>query len=441
MSFVVFMALLAAEPAPGLGEALIANGSGILVRAGRYTAANGTVAIGNDALLPVRPSDVAKVEAEKLQLPDVEPNGFWKGALLAGPRTTRINAPNAFIADSLILRDAKTGRILTEGKDYRISVPFGLLGLGTDTDLTPEDEVLASYSYHLQRVDAVMVDPKGVARMVEGEPVITEPLPPAPRPGETCIARIYRPFGATDVHPEHVYPVLESREEATTRTVGRLPKTMAKLRGNKPVKIVCLGDSITAGGNASSPEFAYVNRFAVGLKSRFPECPIDVVNISIGGTRSSQWLHDGTYPGLPELPADKSSFDRVSKEQPDVVTVEFFNDQTLSLEELRELYADLLARVRALGAELVLITPSFSDPGIMRTTSLSGNPEAPFTVYVQLLYNLAEREDLSLADAAARWDHLKAEGLPYMTLLRNCYNHPGDRGHALYAEELLKCFE
>jgi len=33
------------------------------------------------------------------------------------------------------------------------------------------------------------------------------------------------------------------------------------------------------------------------------------------------------------------------------------------------------------------------------------------------------------------------EGIPYVTLLHNTINHPDDRGHRLFAEELWKCFE
>ena len=47
---------------------------------------------------------------------------------------------------------------------------------------------------------------------------------------------------------------------------------------------------------------------------------------------------------------------------------------------------------------------------------------------------------IALADAAARWGHLWKEGLPYLTLLHNTINHPDDRGHRLFAEELWKCF-
>jgi hypothetical protein len=57
------------------------------------------------------------------------------------------------------------------------------------------------------------------------------------------------------------------------------------------------------------------------------------------------------------------------------------------------------------------------------------------------LRDYAAKHNLALADASARWEHLWREGLPYVTLLRNGINHPDDRGHAMFADELMKCFD
>jgi hypothetical protein len=61
--------------------------------------------------------------------------------------------------------------------------------------------------------------------------------------------------------------------------------------------------------------------------------------------------------------------------------------------------------------------------------------------YVLALREFAERHHVALADASSRWAHLYQEGLPYITLLHNTINHPDDRGHRLFAEELWKCFQ
>jgi hypothetical protein len=61
--------------------------------------------------------------------------------------------------------------------------------------------------------------------------------------------------------------------------------------------------------------------------------------------------------------------------------------------------------------------------------------------YVIALKKFAQDKRLALADASARWEHLACEGIPYVILLKNSINHPDDRGHVLFAEELMKTFD
>ena len=92
------------------------------------------------------------------------------------------------------------------------------------------------------------------------------------------------------------------------------------------------------------------------------------------------------------------------------------------------------------GAELILITPHrtfFPQDVEQHPAMLHEEDRRP---YVANLIRFAEEHGLAVADASARWSHLAAEGIPFCTLLRNGLNHPEDRGHAIFAEELMKCF-
>ena len=95
------------------------------------------------------------------------------------------------------------------------------------------------------------------------------------------------------------------------------------------------------------------------------------------------------------------------------------------------MYQDILIRLKALKSEVIFITPHFT----RGMPSDKDNRE-----YVSLLKTFAHKHNIALADASARWEHLYKEGLPYITLLRNAFNHPDDRGHMIFAEELIKCF-
>jgi len=205
------------------------------------------------------------------------------------------------------------------------------------------------------------------------------------------------------------------------------------------VTIVCLGDSVTAGGNASKPETRYVDVFTAGLRERFPQAKIDVQNISAGGSNSRQWLFPEKFPykGLHGA-NNPARFDRVIAAKPDLVTIEFVNDAGLNAKGVEDAYGEILKRLEPLGTEVILITPHFTMWKMMGFTSMRESEKRP---YVLALRDFATHHHLGLADASARWEHLAKEGLPYLTLLDNTINHPDDRGHRLFAEELWKCFQ
>jgi lysophospholipase L1-like esterase len=214
---------------------------------------------------------------------------------------------------------------------------------------------------------------------------------------------------------------------------------VAKLKAGQPVTIVCLGDSVTAGGNASKPELRYVDLFASGLRERFPQSKIDVQNISAGGSNSRQWLDPEKHPYRGLHGADNPArFDRVVAAKPDLVTIEFVNDAGLTPAQVEETYGEILHRLEPVGAEVILITPHFTMWRMMGFKSMRETERRP---YVLGLRDFATKHQVGLADTSARWEHLAKEGLPYLTLLDNTINHPDDRGHRLFAEELWKCFQ
>ncbi|MBI5688442.1 MAG: DUF4815 domain-containing protein [Verrucomicrobia bacterium] len=421
------------------GSEITARDSAVLVPAGEYRVGARAVKVAQPATLAVAPAPVLTVADEPLKLSADKPVGWAKGTRLRALSARDVNACGSLVPASLELRRAKGGARLKVGDDYLADTAWGHVGIGTNSCVTIKDTVFASYRYSLLRMDTIQVSADGKASLKSGEPHISAPVPPAADAGCLAIAHVFVNYSDTAPNTAQIYPILETAAQAVTRTTpGRIPKTLAKLKAGGPVKIVCWGDSVTAGGNASKPEFRYPDVFAAGLRERFPQAKIEMQNTSAGGSHSRQWLFPDKFPyrGKPWQETGVT-WQRIADAKPDLVTLEFVNDAGMTPAVVDEIYSDILKRVQGLGAELILITPHFT---MWRMMGFKGMREAERRPYVLALREFADEHHIALADAAARWEHLWKEGLPYLTLLHNTINHPDDRGHRLFAEELWKCF-
>jgi lysophospholipase L1-like esterase len=435
----LFSLLLLLHAHPLFGLEITAQGSSVVVPQGKSEIGGRTVTVSQSATLSVAPAPVLSISDEALTLSEDKPVGWAKGTRLKACNARDVNACGSFVPGSLEIRREKGGELLKEGEDYLVDPDWGHVGIGPKSRVTIKDTVFASYRYSLRRMDTVQVSADGHASLIQGEPHISSPVPPEPDAGCVAIAHIFVDHRATEVAPDDIYPITETAAQAVTAsTPGRIPKTLAKLAAGQPVTIVCWGDSVTAGGNASKPELRYVDVFAAGLRERFPKAKIDVRNISAGGSNSRQWLDPEKHP-YKNLhgAANPARFENVLNAKPDLVTVEFVNDAGLSPDQVEETYSEILKRLEPIGAEVILITPHFTMWRMMGFKSMRETEKRP---YVLALRDFAGKHNVALADASARWEHLWKEGLPYLTLLNNTINHPDDRGHRIFAEELWKCF-
>ncbi len=385
----------------------------------------------------VQPGEIVTVTGDFLKLSATKPVG-WTGTplptLLTGNPESglgRITEQGALLPKTLVVKLGN--RVLVEGKDYLLDPVWGTLGLAPGSSITTQDTVTASYCYAMLRLDSVVREPDEKLKILAGASNITTPHIPDLSSGETRIENIYIPYNS-DGHDVQVFPILESPAQAVTRsTPGRIPKTLARLKAGEPVKIVCWGDSITAGGDASRPDKRFPAVFERMLKAKFPQAAIDVKVVAAGGSTSREWLYpDKFHYGGP------LSWNMVASEKPDLVIIEFANDNYIDAPQtIPAIYDDILNRLHALGAEVIFITPSYFDFHYMKFTSYKDPDRRP---YVQFLHKLTDERHLALADAASRWGHMWKEGVPYTTYLVNSVNHPDDRGHSIFAEELMKCF-
>ncbi len=195
--------------------------------------------------------------------------------------------------------------------------------------------------------------------------------------------------------PEDIFPILETPAMAHTRTIGRIPKTLARIHAKQDVRIVFVGDSVTEGCNASVIEHSFVERMRTFLFHKycfpavqeFPHASINVMNMSFGGTNSSQWLRVGEHRDYfklhPEANGERINFDRVIEVHPDLICVEFVNDIGLNPNSYDAIYSSLLERAQAIGAEVILTTPHYNAPGMRGIKALRDPDPRPYTAFLR----------------------------------------------------------
>jgi lysophospholipase L1-like esterase len=179
------------------------------------------------------------------------------------------------------------------------------------------------------------------------------------------------------------------------RLANPLPHFAKKLMLGEPVTIVAIGSSSTAGAGASSPKMSYPSQLTIELNQHFPKLSITMLNRGVGGE---------------EVPDMLARFDSaVIAAKPDLVLWQLGTNSVIRNHQLvghAALIRAGLAKIRATGADVVLIDPQFAPKVIAR-------PEAE--KMVALISSTAKKEDVDLFrrfDVMRHWhevDHLGFE--------------------------------
>jgi acyl-CoA thioesterase I len=160
------------------------------------------------------------------------------------------------------------------------------------------------------------------------------------------------------------------------RLADPLPRFAHRLAAGQPITVVAVGSSSTAGAGASSPAANYPSRLEVELKERFTGHRITVLNRGVGGEEVAQMV---------------ARFDTgVLAEHPDLVlwqlgTNSVIHDHKLSDHDTS--IRDGLKKIRAIGADVVLIDPQFAPKVIVKAGVAS---------MIELIATTAKREDVDL---------------------------------------------
>jgi len=221
-------------------------------------------------------------------------------------------------------------------------------------------------------------------------------------------ALLHLPFGQLAPQPG------QSAAEARAERTALLRDTLRD--GPGPVRIVVLGDSLTAGWGAEDPATeSYCAVFAQGLRVRYPNCPIEL--IAAGG------------PGDPsDVGLIRVQREAISR-RPDVVVLQFGgNDERLGRRP-QDLIDDLTTLIRTvtgprLSAACIVAAPPMNDV----------DPNSPF-VRAAIFAAEGERVPVANLDQALRDADRDFRG-PF------CWGgHPGSYSHMLMGRELLRAWD
>jgi acyl-CoA thioesterase-1 len=161
-----------------------------------------------------------------------------------------------------------------------------------------------------------------------------------------------------------------------------LPRTARRLAAGQPIKIVALGSSSTAGVGASSSSASYPSRLAVELAGLFPKSDLTILNRGVGGEEA------------PDMIARLET--SVAVENPDLVIWQLGTNWVLGdrpLDPGATVLHEGLGRLKAIGADIVLIDPQFA-PKVVAKSETEGMVEQIAAVAVAEHIDLFPRFDV-----------------------------------------------
>jgi lysophospholipase L1-like esterase len=201
------------------------------------------------------------------------------------------------------------------------------------------------------------------------------------------------------------------------RFTNPLVRVAQRLKSGKPIIIVAIGSSSTAGSGASSSAATYPSRLAVELTQRFPGHPITVLNRGVGGEEIGDML---------------KRFDTaVIAAKPDLVLWQFGTNLVIRDDKLNDHDVEIregLTKIRSTGADIVLIDPQFAPKVIVK-------PQA--TRMVGLIASTAKREDIDLFprfDVMRRWHEV--DHIAFKTFVSPDGLHMNDWSYGCFAKAL-----
>lgn len=225
-------------------------------------------------------------------------------------------------------------------------------------------------------------------------------------------------FGfAPAANADPVPPIPCSPSAEYTSLSRPLARVAERLANREPVTIVAMGSSSTAGVGATTADHNYPNQLAKRLRARFPGVEFRIINRGMSGAVDSQML---------------ARFEQdIHAARPDLVLWQVGTNALLNSDGITkegDVMRDGLRRLRAIGADVVLIDPQYA-PKVLK------DPDAE--PMVELIGVIAREEGVPVF---RRWAQMKdwrdQRKIPFETFLSPDLFHMNDWSYACWAEAL-----
>jgi hypothetical protein len=410
-------------------EVTPAEGMTVRVAPGKIRVGERVVEVPAETLVTLEPPRRVQVRDEQTTLTDEVPKSYGKGTPLRENISVGTSLEGSVVPESIVLKSAPgpDAPRFVEGTDWRADKPWGRVGRIPGGAIGPDTPVYIDYDYSLMRLDTIEVRSDGRVVLRTGAEHKMCPEAPKPDMGAVALCNVFLPYNANEITSDLIYPIGPAyagpEPEVLEFSRSLIAKSREKLEAGGPFTLLFWGDSVTCGGDTSSPDKAFPQAFTAWLRDRYPLAQIEYVNAGTGG-----WSTQTKLPLFQEEVIDK---------KPDLVVMEFVNDMGFDRETIFKNYSEAVERIRAIGGEVIILTPHFVRADWMPAESMRTHDVRPPVVYLR---EFAAQHRVALADASRRWEHLWIEGIPYITLEYNGINHPDDRGHRLFVEELQRLF-
>lgn len=240
------------------------------------------------------------------------------------------------------------------------------------------------------------------------------------------------------------------------KIMNRLLARSQNPSATRPVLIVCLGDSVThCGFELDMPENRWQeptcrpwDGFPMKLQEKltrlYPLAAPTVLNAGVGGDAVAQMSA--------RLERDALAF------KPDLIILELGLNDCLGSEtndptDFARAVGALMDRILASGTELLLLTPNAMCSRMhenvpkedswrqLYARAVQKQVGGVMTAFVNAAKAEAEKRGVPVADAYARWEAMRLQGVDTTSLLANRINHPKPEMHDLFVEEILRAMQ